>query len=126
MDAGVHRRPFPVCRPVRGSQARVGGKLLFLLWAGAPRSKTRGEKSETAFWKGKFVWISVAAVLLSAGLSVGLTRLNTDPSLLDYIKNGKEPRQDLAYPGEYYFRAGLLPLLGGAEWRRGPGGAAQH
>ena len=70
---------------------------VFLAWVGAPHSKTQGEKSETPFWKGKFVWVSVAAVLLSAGLSVGLTRLNTDPSLLDHFKKGKEPREGLTY-----------------------------
>jgi predicted RND superfamily exporter protein len=37
------------------------------------------------------------AILASAGLSLGLTRLNTDPSLLDYFEKGKEPREGLSY-----------------------------
>jgi len=36
-------------------------------------------------------------VLVSAGLSFGLMRLNTDPSLLDYFKKGKQPQAGLAY-----------------------------
>jgi hypothetical protein len=63
----------------------------------APHGKTRGEKAKTPFWEGKFVWVSVAAVLLGAGLGFGLTRLDTDPSLLDYFKKGQQPREGLAY-----------------------------
>jgi predicted RND superfamily exporter protein len=69
----------------------------FLAWAGAPQSEKRRENDESPFWKGKFAWVSVATVVLSVGLSFGLTRLNTDPSLLDYFKEGKQPREGLAY-----------------------------
>jgi predicted RND superfamily exporter protein len=37
----------------------------------------------------------MATVAISAVLSLGLTRLNTDPSLLDYFKEGRQPRQGL-------------------------------
>ena len=70
----------------------------FLRWSGKPYSSEKAPaKGGASFWQGKFVWVSIAAVLLSAGLSFGLMRLNTDPSLLDYFKKGIEPREGLAY-----------------------------
>ena len=69
----------------------------FLAWSGKPQSKKEASGRGASLWEGKFVWVSVAAVLVSAGLSFGLTRLNTDPSLLDYFKKGMQPREGLAY-----------------------------
>ncbi len=69
----------------------------FLDWAGPKQTKIVAEESGSRFWERKFVWTSVAAVLVSAGLSFGLMRLNTDPSLLDYFKKGEQPREGLAY-----------------------------
>ena len=43
------------------------------------------------------MWICVITILASAALSLGLRRLNTDPSLLDYFKKGQEPREGLSY-----------------------------
>jgi predicted RND superfamily exporter protein len=68
----------------------------FLDWA-QPRKIKSHSRGSQSFWERKFVWAAVATVLLSAGLSFGLNRLNTDPSLLDYFKKGKEPREGLAY-----------------------------
>jgi predicted RND superfamily exporter protein len=68
----------------------------FLDWA-RPR-ETRavgGSRSGSSFWKRKFVWVAVGTVAASAVLSWGLTRLNTDPSLLDYFKKGEQPREGL-------------------------------
>jgi predicted RND superfamily exporter protein len=58
--------------------------------------KTTG-KIATGFWERKFAWVSVVTILGCAALSFGITRLNTDPSLLDYFKKGMEPRDGLAY-----------------------------
>ena len=69
----------------------------FLDWAGPKETKMVAEETGSRFWERKFVWASLATVLVSAGLSFGLTRLNTDPSLLDYFKKGKQPREALAY-----------------------------
>src|SRR3954451_22486013 len=55
------------------------------------------KEAGSSFWDRKFMWISVATVLVSAALSFGFLRLNTDPSLLDYFKKGKQPREGLAY-----------------------------
>ena len=49
------------------------------------------------FWNRRFVWISGAIILAGVGLSLGLTRLKTDPSLFDYFKEGREPREGLEY-----------------------------
>ena len=69
----------------------------FLEWEKPRETRTVAEGTRSLFGERKFVWVSVAIVLASVGLSFGLTRLNTDPSLLDYFKNGMEPREGLAY-----------------------------
>src|SRR6202041_2854027 len=69
----------------------------FLDWATPKTTKTVAEGVGSRFWERKFVLIAVAVVLASAGLSFGLERLNTDPSLLDYFKKGEQPREGLAY-----------------------------
>ena len=69
----------------------------FLDWAGPKETKMVAKETGSRFWEQKFVWASVITVLVSAGLTFGLTRLNTDPSLLDYFKKGKQPRDGIAY-----------------------------
>ena len=69
----------------------------FLDWAERKPSAVARLGPSTRFWNRRFVWISGATILVSAGLSLGLRRLNIDPSLLDYFKKGKEPREALAY-----------------------------
>ena len=68
----------------------------FLNWARPSQTRAVAETSGSDFWTGKFVWLAVVAVLLSAGLSLGLPRLNTDPSLLEYFKGGRQPREGLS------------------------------
>jgi predicted RND superfamily exporter protein len=41
--------------------------------------------------------VSIAVILISAGLGFGLTRVNTDPSLLDYFKPNQPLRDGLEY-----------------------------
>jgi uncharacterized protein len=69
----------------------------FLDWTKPNQTRMVSEKKGTHFWERKFVWISAAVVVVSTALSIGLMRLNTDPSLLDYFKKGEEPREGLAY-----------------------------
>src|SRR3989440_3730541 len=58
----------------------------FLRWAVPRKSKLlEAEPSET-FWSRRFVLLSLGVILVSSGLGFGLTRVNTDPSLLDYFK----------------------------------------
>ena len=68
----------------------------FLDWA-SPVQQRAHARTDRQFWHRRFVWVCVLAILASAGLSLGLRRLNTDPSLLDYFKKGKEPREGLSY-----------------------------
>src|SRR5712671_6227853 len=49
------------------------------------------------FWSRRFALFSVAVILVSAGLGFGLTKVNTDPSLLDYFKPHQELRDGLEY-----------------------------
>ncbi|PYI40816.1 MAG: hypothetical protein DMF12_12020, partial [Verrucomicrobia bacterium] len=69
----------------------------FLRWAVPRKSKLlEAEPSET-FWSRRFVPLSLAVILLSAGLGFGLKQVNTDPSLLDYFKPHRELRDGLEY-----------------------------
>jgi predicted RND superfamily exporter protein len=69
----------------------------FLDWAGAVQKRAQHREKDGHFWQGRFVWICVLTILASAGLSLGMRKLNTDPSLLDYFKEGREPREGLSY-----------------------------
>lgn len=69
----------------------------FLTWAEAHPIKTIVGSSGGHFWERRFVWTSIAVVLVSAGLSFGLGRLDTDPSLLDYFKKDTPLREGLEY-----------------------------
>lgn len=68
----------------------------FLDWERPDHTRAVSEAaSKSNFWEKKFVWVAVGTVAVSALLSLGLTRLNTDPSLLDYFKKGQQPREGL-------------------------------
>jgi uncharacterized protein len=69
----------------------------FLEWAEPKQTRVVAKERDGLFGERRFAWVSASIVLLSVGLSFGLTRLNTDPSLLDYFKKGMEPRDGLAY-----------------------------
>lgn len=69
----------------------------FLDWVQSGHQKNSVAHKPTAFWRRRFVWVSVITVLGCAALAPGLMHLNTDPSLLDYFKKGQEPREGLAY-----------------------------
>src|SRR5437763_3411274 len=56
----------------------------FLNWASPKETRMVSEKAGSRWAERKFVWISAATGLASIALSLGLTRLNTGPSLLDY------------------------------------------
>jgi uncharacterized protein len=69
----------------------------FLGWAKPKETARAGNQQTSLFGERRFAWVSAAILLVSAGLSIGLTRLDTDPSLLDYFKKGMEPHDGLAY-----------------------------
>ena len=47
------------------------------------------------FWSRRFAILSSAIILIGGVLAFGLTRINTDPSLLDYFKPNDELREGL-------------------------------
>lgn len=69
----------------------------FLEWATPAQTKKVGDRAGSLLGEHRFVWVSAVTVLVSFALSFGLTRLNTDPSLLDYFKKGRQPREGLEY-----------------------------
>jgi uncharacterized protein len=69
----------------------------FLSWAVPRKSKLVEQEPPRAFWMRRFPLLSAAVILVSAGLGFGLTRVNTDPSLLDYFKPHSELRDGLEY-----------------------------
>ncbi len=69
----------------------------FLHWAVPRKSKLVEKEPSRAFWSRRFVAPSIAVILVSAGLGLGVTRVNTDPSLLEYFKPHQELRDGLEY-----------------------------
>src|SRR6266404_5094837 len=69
----------------------------FLRWAVPRKSKLVEMEPPRRFWSRRFALFSVAVNLVSAGLGFGLTKVNTDPSLLDYFKPHQELRDGLEY-----------------------------
>src|SRR5436309_10531420 len=59
----------------------------FLHWAIPRQSKLIEQEPPRAFWSRRFAVISLGVIVISAGLGLGLTKVNTDPSLLDYFKS---------------------------------------
>jgi len=69
----------------------------FLRWAVPRESKLVEQEPPHWFWSRRFGLLSLGVILVSIGLGVGLTRVNTDPSLLDYFKPHTELRDGLEY-----------------------------
>jgi uncharacterized protein len=69
----------------------------FLRWAVPRKSKIVEAEPTHAFWSRRFALLSLGVILLGIGLGFGLTKVNTDPSLLDYFKSGTELRDGLEF-----------------------------
>src|SRR6184192_628518 len=69
----------------------------FLRWAVPRQSKLIEQEPPREFWSRRYALLSLVVILLGAGLGLGLTRVNTDPSLLDYFKPHSELRNGLEY-----------------------------
>src|SRR5213596_2018876 len=74
----------------------------FLRWAVPRKTKIVEVEPTHAFWARRFGLLSLGVILLGIGLGFGLTRVNTDPSLLDYFK----PNQPLRDGIEFVDRTG--------------------
>jgi predicted RND superfamily exporter protein len=69
----------------------------FLRWAVPRQSKLVEKEPPHAFWSRRFVLLSLGVIVLGIILGFGLSRVNTDPSLLDYFKPHQELRDGLEY-----------------------------
>ena len=69
----------------------------FLRWAVPRKSKIVETEPTHAFWARRFPLLSLGVVVLGIGLGFGLTKVNTDPSLLDYFKPSTELRDGLEF-----------------------------
>jgi predicted RND superfamily exporter protein len=69
----------------------------FLRWAVPHKTKLVEAEPTHAFWSRRFALLSLGVISLGIGLGFGLTRVNTDPSLLDYFKPHQELREGLEF-----------------------------
>ena len=69
----------------------------FLRWAVPHKTKLAEIEPPRGFWSRRFIVVSIAVILISAGLGFGLTKVNTDPSLLDYFKPNQPLRDGIEY-----------------------------
>src|SRR5204862_931607 len=58
--------------------------LPFLRWAVPHKTKVAEMKPPRKFWSRRYALLSLGVIAVSVGLGFGLTRINIDPSLLDY------------------------------------------
>jgi predicted RND superfamily exporter protein len=69
----------------------------FLRWAVPRKSKIVEVEPTHAFWARRFPLLSLGVIVFGVGLGFGLTKVNTDPSLMDYFKPHQELRDDLEF-----------------------------
>jgi predicted RND superfamily exporter protein len=69
----------------------------FLRWAVPRQSKLIEQEPPRTFWSRRYALLSLGVIAVSAGLGLGITRVNTDPSLLDYFKPHSELHDGLEY-----------------------------
>jgi uncharacterized protein len=69
----------------------------FLRWAVPRKSKIVEAEPKHAFWSRRFALLSLGVILLAIGFGFGLTKVNTDPSLLDYFKPNQPLRDGLEF-----------------------------
>jgi predicted RND superfamily exporter protein len=69
----------------------------FLRWAVPRKSKIVEAEPTHAFWSRRFALLSLGVILLGIGLGFGLTKVNTDPSLMEYFKPNQPLRDGLEF-----------------------------
>ena len=79
----------------------------FLRWAVPHKTKIAEIAPPRKFWTHRYALLSLGIILASAALGFGVTKIDTDPSLLDYFKPDQELRDGL----EYVDRSGGSNLL---------------
>jgi uncharacterized protein len=79
-----------------------------LNWTNPKRTHKVFGKGESLLGHRRFAILALITVLGSTALGLGLTRLDTDPSLLDYFRTGKQQRER---PGYVDRNGGSNPLI---------------
>src|SRR2546423_789715 len=79
----------------------------FLAWAVPHKTRIAEIEPPKKFWTRRYALLSLGIILASAFLGLGVTKIDTDPSLLDYFKPNQELRDGL----EYVDRSGGSNLL---------------
>ncbi|HSU85310.1 MAG TPA: MMPL family transporter [Chthoniobacterales bacterium] len=79
----------------------------FLRWAVPSESKVIEQEPPHWFWAKKWVCLSLGVIVATGLLGLGISKLNTDPNLLDYFKANTPLRDGL----EYVDRSGGSNLL---------------
>src|SRR5437667_5285539 len=69
----------------------------FLRWAVPRKSKIVEAEPTHAFWSRRFALLSLAVILLAACLGFGLSKVNTDPSIMAYFKPNQPLRDGLEF-----------------------------
>ncbi len=69
----------------------------FLAWSVPIKNKLLEREPPLRFWERKFVLPSLVIILFGVVLGFGVSRVNTDPSLLEYFKPGGDLRNGLEY-----------------------------
>jgi len=69
----------------------------FLRWAVPRRSKIVEAEPTHAFWSRRFALLSLGVILLAACLGFGLSKVNTDPSIMAYFKPNQPLRDGLEF-----------------------------
>lgn len=69
----------------------------FLRWAVPHKTKVLELKPPAGFWARRYALPSLGIIIASAVLGLGLTKIDTDPSLLDYFKPNQKLRNGLEY-----------------------------
>jgi uncharacterized protein len=72
----------------------------FLRWTVPRQNKLIEQEPPRAFWSRRYAVLSSCVIIVSAVLGFGITRVNTDPNLLDYFKPHSELRDGLEYVDE--------------------------
>ncbi len=90
----------------------------FLRWAVPPKSIVAGTKRYSPFGARRFVPPVLLLLALTFGLGLGMGRLNTDPSLLDYFKPQQTLRDGLEYVDHHGGSSPLDLVIADAQGRK--------
>jgi len=90
----------------------------FLRWAVPPKSVVAGTKRFSPFGARRFVLPVLLLLTLTFSLGLGMRRLNTDPSLLDYFKPNQPLRDGLEYVDHHGGSSPLHLVIADAKGRK--------